>query len=74
MTNKGIYSRGHQSLARKLIQARRQAGLDQVEVAKLLKKSQSHISKIELGERRIEALELQALVKIYRKPITHFLK
>jgi transcriptional regulator with XRE-family HTH domain len=40
-----------------LVGARRQAGLSQRAVAKALGKSQSHVCKIEQGERRVEALE-----------------
>lgn len=73
MIGKGIYSKEHRRLVQRLIWARKHAGLDQIEVAKQLKKSQSHVSKLELGERRIEALELRRLANIYNKSINYFL-
>lgn len=71
---KGIYSKAHKDLVKRLIRARVKAGLDQADVAKRLHKSQSHVSKLESGERRIEALELNRLAGIYQKPITYFLQ
>jgi transcriptional regulator with XRE-family HTH domain len=35
-------------------------------------KSSSFISKCELGERRLDYVELQKLAQIYRKPVSFF--
>lgn len=69
-----IYSKEHSSLVEKLKKARLEAGLDQAAAAKLLKKSQSYISKIESGQRRIEAIQLKKIAYIYKKDLNYFLK
>jgi transcriptional regulator with XRE-family HTH domain len=55
-----------------LRKARKEAGLTQREVCKLMGKSSSFVSKCELGERRIDHVELRKLAKIYRKPVSFF--
>jgi transcriptional regulator with XRE-family HTH domain len=57
----------------RLRQARVEAGLTQVEVANRLKRPQSFVSKIESGERRVDAVELSELARVYRKPLDFFL-
>jgi transcriptional regulator with XRE-family HTH domain len=46
-----------------LLQARRGSGLSQAEVALKLGRPQTFISKVELGERRIDIIELIELVE-----------
>ncbi len=53
---------------RRLRQARKEAGLTQVEVAKQLKRSQSFVTKAETGERRLDVVELKAFARLYKKP------
>lgn len=50
-----------------------EAGLNQVDVAKRLRKPQSFVSKFETGERRIDPVELRHLARIYGKPINFFI-
>jgi len=57
----------------KLRQARKDTNLSQEEVAKLLGKSQSFVSRSENGERRVDVIELQEFAKIYNKQISFFL-
>jgi transcriptional regulator with XRE-family HTH domain len=45
----------------RLVEARRSAGLNQVELAEKLGRPQSFVSKIEKGDRRIDVLELIAI-------------
>ena len=72
--SKAIYSKDHKYIVEQLKKARKEAGLEQVEVAKLLGKTQSHISKIESGQRRIDIVALKEFAKIYEKQIDYFLK
>ncbi|MCK5027175.1 MAG: helix-turn-helix transcriptional regulator [Candidatus Pacebacteria bacterium] len=64
----------YQKLTKKLRLARHEAKLTQVEASKKLKRTQAYISKIERGERNVDALELAELAKIYNKDINHFIK
>lgn len=54
--------------------ARFEAGLTQVEVSEKLKRTQSYISKIERGERRVDIVELEELAKIYKKEVFYFIQ
>lgn len=68
-----IYSQEHKKLIGRIVKARKEAGLSQVEAAKLLKKSQSYMSKVELAQRKIDVIELKRLAHIYNKPMNYFL-
>ena len=59
MSDKTIFTKEHQLLTESLKRARLDAGLDQIQVAKLLKKTQSYVSKIESGQRRIDIIQLK---------------
>lgn len=60
-------------MLKRLKEARRNAGLTQVDVARLLGKTQAWVSKCELGERRIDPLDLHDFARVYRRPIDFFL-
>ncbi len=70
---KTIYSKEHQRLVGLLIKAREEAKLRQEDAADKLGRTQSYISKIESGQRRIDLVQLQELAKIYKKPTKFFL-
>lgn len=72
--DKTIYSEGHKSLVSKLIEARVEKGLRQEDVAKLLDRTQSYISKIEAGQRRVDIIQLKEFAKIYKKDLSFFIK
>ena len=72
--SKTIYSKDHKYIVEQLKKARQEAGLEQEQVAKLLGKTQSYISKIESGQRRIDIVTLKEFLKIYKKDINFFLK
>jgi len=72
--SKAIYSKDHKYIVEQLKKARQEAGLEQTEVAKLLGKTQSYLSKIESGQRRIDVVQLKEFAKIYKKDINFFLK
>lgn len=69
-----IYSEEHRKLVERLKKARKEAGLDQEAVAKLLGVTQSYISKMESGQRRIDIVQLKAFARIYKKKIDYFIK
>ena len=72
--SKAIYSKDHQYVVEQLKKARQGAGLEQEQVAKILEKTQSYVSKIESGQRRIDIITLKEFAKIYKKDIKFFLK
>jgi len=72
--SKAIYSKDHKYIVEQLKKARQEVGLEQTEVAKLLGRTQSHISKIEAGQRRIDIVALKEFARIYKKQIDYFLK
>ena len=67
-----LHAKEYRDLIEKLIQARKEAGLTQVEVAEALSRPQSFISKVENFQRRIDIFELKELLKIYRKDLKEF--
>jgi len=71
---KTIYSKSHRYLVKQLINARKQAGLKQTEVASKLGRTQSYISKIEVGQRRIDIVQLKEFAEIYKKKLDFFIK
>lgn len=71
--NKNIYSQDHKDLIEKLKQARIGCGLDQKQAAKLLGKTQSYVSKIESGQRRIDIVQLKNFARIYKKSFNFFI-
>ena len=70
--NKTIYSKDHQYLIGQLKKARKEAGLEQKEVASLLGRTQSYVSKVESGQRRIDIVQLKELARIYKKKFMKF--
>jgi transcriptional regulator with XRE-family HTH domain len=71
---KSIHSKEYTYFVEKLRNARTDAGLTQIEVAKKLKRPQSHISNVESGQQRVDIVELQRFAKIYKKDITYFVQ
>jgi len=67
-----IHSKEYREFIQKLIAARLQAGLTQVQVGQKLKKPQSYISKIERSERRIDIIELKRLLRVYKIDLAKF--
>ena len=71
---KSIYSEDHKYLINQLRKARAEVGLEQEEVARLLRRTQSYVSKIESGQRRINVVQLKQFAKLYNKDISYFIK
>jgi transcriptional regulator with XRE-family HTH domain len=61
---KSMFSPGYEHFRELLVQARKDAGLTQNEVASLLKRPQSYVSKYENGERRLDLIEFLELTHI----------
>jgi transcriptional regulator with XRE-family HTH domain len=70
---KTIYTQRRNRLSEQMINAREEVGLSQQEVAKTEIVSQSELSKIENGQRRVEFLLLLDLAKLYAKSIDFFI-
>ena len=60
------------ALAAKLKAAREYVGLSQEEVAEILKVPRSAISMIEKGDRKVDAIELKQLARVYQRNLHHF--
>ena len=63
----------YQKLTKKLRTARLDAKLTQVEGGKKLKKPQAYLSKIERGERGVDAVELAEFARLYGKELGLFI-
>ena len=60
-------------MAARLKEAREYLGLSQEEVATALNIPRPAISRIESGERKVDALELEQFSKLYTRPVQYFL-
>lgn len=58
----------------RMIKARKEAGLRQIDVAKKMRRPQSYISRVESGEYRLDILEVKKFAKLYNKEIHYFVK
>lgn len=56
---KSIYTRDNETFLRLLREARERAGQTQVQLAKKLRLTQSHLSKIERGDCRLDIVQLR---------------
>lgn len=60
---KSIYTREYAALLRVLRELRRRAGITQVELARRLRQSQSFVSKVERGERRLDVIQVRTMCR-----------
>lgn len=60
---KSLFTDAYASLLNVLVDARKEAGLTQVELARRLDKPQQFISYYERGERRLDVIEFYAITK-----------
>lgn len=65
MPQNPIHRAEYQAFILRLRAAREASGLTQVEAAKRLRKHQSFVSKCEVGERRVDAVEAVAFATLY---------
>ena len=68
------YRRQYKQFLAKLRRARKEAGLSQAKAAQLLGRPQPFLSKCEVGERRVDIVELCRFARIYKKPLTYFVE
>ncbi len=66
------YQKAYREFRARLVQARLEAGLTQAKVSSKMGKAHSFISKCELGERRVDFVELLQLARIYQKDLSFF--
>ena len=69
-----LYDDKHKELVNKLKEARLEEHLNQKELAKILNKTQSFVSKLESGQIRVDAILLSELAKIFKKDVRFFLE
>lgn len=69
---RGTTEDGRARLGERLREAREYVGLTQDEVAKRLGVPRTALSNIEAGQRKVDALELITLAKLYQRPTTWF--
>lgn len=67
-----VYTEQYKFFLERLRQARKDKGLTQVDVAKLLGKHQSYVAKCESGERRVDIIELVEFARLYKKSLDYF--
>ncbi len=72
--DKSIYTREYAAVLRLLKQAREDAGLTQVQLAKKLNQSQSFLSKIERGDRRLDIVQLRTICRILGLTLADFVE
>lgn len=70
---KSRYSKRYEQLLAALRQARKDAGLTQVQVASRFHTHASFVSKCESGERRIDAIELMDFCRLYGLSLSNLL-
>jgi len=73
MPRKSIYDAKYRRLLARLREARKLAGLDQVEVSRKLKYAENFCNRIESGERRLQVVDLASLARLYDLPLRFFL-
>ena len=59
---KSIHTGEYATVTSLLIEIRKSAGITQVQLAKLLGKSQSFVSKVERGENRLDVIQLRTIL------------
>ncbi|MCO8108997.1 helix-turn-helix domain-containing protein [Acinetobacter indicus] len=70
---RSIHDPRYQDLIKKLIELRESKDVTQVELARLLNKPQSYVSKVEILERRLDVIELIDWLKILEVELVNFI-
>ena len=69
---KSTFTREYAALCRLLRETREKAGLTQVELAEKIGETQSYVSKVERGERRLDLVQLQAFCRAMKSSLSEF--
>jgi transcriptional regulator with XRE-family HTH domain len=69
---KSIYTREYGAMLRVLRQARKDAGLTQVQLAKKLRLTQSFVTKVECGDRRLDVIQLRTICRLFGMSLRDF--
>jgi transcriptional regulator with XRE-family HTH domain len=67
-----VHSAEYRAFLAKLIVARKRRGLTQEQVAAALRVPQSQVSRMESGERSVNAVELRHFATLYRRRLDYF--
>ena len=71
-SSKSLHTRRYQAFLDRLRQARVSAGMTQAQLAHAVGRSQTWVSKCELGERRVDIVELEDLAEALGRPLEWF--
>ena len=71
---KSIHTKEYAVFVERLKTARLEAGLTQNQVAKKLRRPQSHVSNVESGQQRVDVVELKRFARMYGKDMDYFIK
>lgn len=71
-SSKALQTKRYRAFLERLKRARLEASLTQVELAAKLGRKQTWVSKCELGERRVDFVELEDVAAACGKPLTYF--
>ncbi len=71
---KTIHTREYAAVLRLLREARQEAGLTQVQLAKKLRLTQSLFSKMERGELRLDIVQLRTICRVVGLSLTEFVE
>lgn len=74
MPPKSIHKPEYQTLLALLVEIRSKAGLKQAELAELLDRSQSYVSDVERGGRRMDLLQLREYCQACNQDLVAFVK
>jgi len=71
---KSIHTDEYAILLRLLREVRETSGYTQVELAKVIGQSQSFVTKVEKGDRRLDLIQLRTLLKVFGVSMTQFVR
>lgn len=74
MPPKSIHKPEYQTLLELLVEIRNKAGLKQAELAELLERSQSYVSDVERGGRRLDLLQLREYCQACDQDLVSFVR